>query len=226
MTQTIQIIIVDDHPLIREGVKQILSFYPHIHIIAEGSNGHEAIELVNLKKCDLLLLDINMPKLSGIDAVRHIRTQHPTLKILLLTVENDFHTLKEAIDLQVDGYILKDSAGTTLLSAIEHIYTGGNFIDQALTKHVFHIVQDTETEPLSSSPAEDPFDLLSDREKEVLFYISKGYSNKEIASKLYLSDKTIRNCITNIFKKINVKDRVQATIFALNHNIENHPKIG
>ena len=142
MTQKIKIIIVDDHPLIKEGLKQILSFYPDIEIVSEGSNGSEAISIVSETSCDILLLDINMPVMSGLDALKIIRQTNPYLKVLLLTVENDFGTLREAIDLKVNGYILKESAGSTLTDAIRHVYSGGNYIDQTLTKHVFNIIND------------------------------------------------------------------------------------
>lgn len=218
MTQKIKIIIVDDHPLIKEGLKQILSFYPDIEIVSEGSNGSEAISIVSEISCDILLLDINMPVMSGLDALKIIRQTNPYLKVLLLTVENDFGTLREAIDLKVNGYILKESAGSTLTDAIRHVYSGGNYIDQTLTKHVFNIINEPSVAKESTSKPEmpDPFSLLTEREKEILSYISKGCSNKEIASKLFLSEKTIRNTITSIFKKINVKDRVQAAIYVLN----------
>ena len=218
MTQKIKIIIVDDHPLIKEGLKQILSFYPDIEIVSEGSNGSEAISIVSETSCDILLLDINMPVMSGLDALKIIRQTNPYLKVLLLTVENDFGTLREAIDLKVNGYILKESAGSTLTDAIRHVYSGGNYIDQTLTKHVFNIINEPSVAKESSSKPEmpDPVSLLTEREKEILSYISKGCSNKEIASKLFLSEKTIRNTITSIFKKINVKDRVQAAIYVLN----------
>ena len=218
MTQKIKIIIVDDHPLIKEGLKQILSFYPDIEIVSEGSNGSEAISIVSETSCDILLLDINMPVMSGLDALKIIRQNNPYLKVLLLTVENDFGTLREAIDLKVNGYILKESAGSTLTDAIRHVYSGGNYIDQTLTKHVFNIINEPSVAKESTSKPEmpDPFSLLTEREKEILSYISKGCSNKEIESKLFLSEKTIRNTITSIFKKINVKDRVQAAIYVLN----------
>ena len=218
MTQKIKIIIVDDHPLIKEGLKQILSFYPDIEIVSEGSNVSEAISIVSETSCDILLLDINMPVMSGLDALKIIRQTNPYLKVLLLTVENDFGTLREAIDLKVNGYILKESAGSTLTDAIRHVYSGGNYIDQTLTKHVFNIINEPSVAKESTSKPEmpDPFSLLTEREKEILSYISKGCSNKEIASKLFLSEKTIRNTITSIFKKINVKDRVQAAIYVLN----------
>lgn len=222
MSQSIEMLIVDDHSLIREGIKQILSIYPEIKIVGEASNGLEAVEFIKTHTCQFILLDINMPVMNGIEAVKNIRFTHPDLKILLLTVENDFHTLKEAINLQVDGYILKESAGTTLINAIRHISSGGNFIDQTLTKYVFHIVQNTSC--LQSPPEQNlddtPFGHLSEREKEILLYMSKGMTNKQIGSKLFLSEKTIRNCVTGLFKKLEVKDRVQATVYALNHNID------
>lgn len=220
MLSSIKIIIVDDHPLIKEGLKQILSFYPDIKIVKEGSDGNEAIKLISENTCDILLLDINMPNLDGIGALRAIRKINPQLKTILLTVENDFCTLKESIDLKVNGYVLKESAGTNLIDAIRHVYAGGNYIDQALTKHLFSIVNESVNLTSSKYTSEyDAFKDLTDREKEILKYISQGLSNKEIANKLYLSDKTIRNTITSIFKKINVKDRVQATIYAINNKI-------
>lgn len=220
MLSNIKIIIVDDHPLIKEGLKQILSFYPDIKIVKEGSDGNEAIKLVNENPCDILLLDINMPNLDGICALKSIRKTHPQIKIILLTVENDFYTLKEAIDLKVNGYVLKESAGTNLIDAIRHVYSGGNYIDQALTKHLFSIVNESVSLSFPKQNSEnDAFKDLTEREKEILRFISQGLSNKEIAQKLYLSDKTIRNTITSIFKKIKVKDRVQATIYAINNNI-------
>lgn len=220
MTQKIKIIIVDDHPLIKEGLKQILSFYPDIEIVNEGSNGSEAVNIVNETSCDILLLDINMPVLSGLDALKLIRDTNPHLKVLLLTVENDFGTLKQAIDLKANGYILKESAGSTLTDAIRHVYSGGNYIDQSLTKYVFNIINDSPSARYNSVRKEtiEPFSLLTERENEILNHISKGLSNKEIAAKLYLSEKTIRNTITSIFRKIDVKDRVQATIFVLNNS--------
>lgn len=221
MSQPIRIIIVDDHPLIKEGVKQIISFYDDLIVVGEGNNGMEALELVSKLPCDLLLLDINMPKLNGIEVLKKLKVSHPQLKILLLTVENDLHTLKEAIAHKVDGYILKESAGSTLINAIRHIHSGEHFIDQPLTKHIFQLVEKV---PDSAAPVKDvaseAITSLSPREKEILFYISKGYTSKQIGSKLFLSEKTIRNCTTKLFKKINVTDRVQATIFALKHNIE------
>lgn len=219
MLQPIRIIIVDDHPLIKEGIKQIISFYEDLMIVGEGNNGLEALELVAKLPCDLLLLDINMPQLNGIEVLKKLKVSHPQLKILLLTVENDLHTLKEAIACKVDGYILKESAGSTLINAIRHIHSGEHFIDQPLTKHIFQLV---EKAPPASVPAEDvdAITSLSPREKEILFYISKGCTSKQIGTKLFLSEKTIRNCTTKLFRKINVTDRVQATIFALKHNVE------
>lgn len=222
MENKIKIIIVDDHPLIREGLKQILSLNTDMEVLAEGSDGTDALSLVEKYDLDILLIDINMPTMSGIEAIAKIRKDNQNLKILLLTVENDFQTLKEAIDLQVNGYILKESAGSSLVDAIRHVYKGGSFIDQSLTKYIFNIIQGNSklNKPQVSEVENDLLYMLSKRELEILGHIANGLSNKEIAAKLYLSDKTIRNSITQIFKKIKVKDRVQAAIFALNNNIK------
>lgn len=220
MEDKIKIVIVDDHPLIKEGLKQILSLNQDMEVIAEGSDGSDAITLVNEKSFDILLIDINMPFMSGIEAVTQIRKSNQNIKILMLTVENDFQTLKEAIDLQVNGYILKESAGSTLVDAIRHVYQGENFLDQSLTKYIFNIIQGNSISGKETTePSNVDFGELSKRELEILKYISKGMSNKEIAAQLYLSDKTVRNSLTTIFKKINVKDRVQAAILAINNNL-------
>lgn len=221
MSEPIRIIIVDDHPLIKEGIKQILSFYEDLTIVGEGSDGEEALSLIATLPCDILLLDINMPKLNGIEVLKRLRQSHPEVKILLLTVENDFHTFKEAIDYKVNGYILKESAGSTLIHAIRQIYLGEHFIDQPLTKHIFQVIEKVPSLTESTDTADSKsLESLSPREKEILFYISNGLTSKQIGSKLFLSEKTIRNCTTKIFKKINVSDRVQATIFALKNNLE------
>ncbi len=219
MTKPIQILIVAHQPLIKEGIKQILSFYTDILIVGEGSNGQDALDLVSTTPCDILLLDINMPILNGLEVVEKLKISHPSLPILLLTVENDFHTLKEAIAYNINGYILKESAGSTLTNAIRHIHSGQCYIDPALTKDVFHLIQNKPLipTPCSSDSTANPTHALSTREKEILLCISKGLTNKEIGMKLFLSEKTIRNYLTKIFKKIQVKDRVQATIFALEH---------
>ena len=221
MTQPIRIIIVDDHPLIKEGIKQILSFYDDMLIVGEGSNGQEALDLIHTTPCDILLLDINMPIMTGLEVVKQLNEEHIELPILLLTVENDYHTLKEAIDLHINGYMLKESAGVTLISAIREIYQGGHFIDPALTKVLFTLVQGS---PLSNKPAASlqstsPIAELSLREKEILSYLVKDLTNKEIASRLFLSEKTIRNSLTKLFKKLEVTDRMEAKAFALKHSI-------
>lgn len=221
MENKIKIIIVDDHPLIKEGLKQILSLNQDMEVIAEGSDGSDAIDFVQNKEFDILLIDINMPFVNGIEAVTQIRKSNQDIKILMLTVENDFQTLKEAIDLQVNGYILKESAGSTLVDAIRHVYQGENFLDQSLTKYIFNIIQGNSISGKEAVIEQSNVDFgeLSKRELEILKYISKGMSNKEIAAQLYLSDKTVRNSLTTIFKKINVKDRVQAAILAINNNL-------
>lgn len=221
MTQPIQIIIVDDHPLIKEGIKQILSLYETIHIVGEGSNGQEALDLVASKPCDILLLDINMPVLNGLEVVQQLKVTHPHIPILLLTVQNDYPTLKKAITLNINGYILKESAGSTLINAIKTIYDGNHYIDPALTKNIFKLIKHSpiNTNVSETSTSSQSIDTLSSREKEILFYISQDLTNKEIGIKLFLSEKTIRNSLTKIFKKIQVKDRIHAKAFAIEHNI-------
>lgn len=212
----IRILIADDHDIVRQGVRRIISFEDDMVVAFDAKNGEEALKLLTEHQIDVVLLDCNMPIMNGIQALESIRNQGINTKVIMLTVENDRKTINTAIEIGADGYMLKDSAGTEIVNAIRLVYNGEKYIDKSLVSILFSHIKIKEEKTLSV------LDNLSKREVEVLIEISKGLSNKEIGQQLYLSEKTVKNYATNLFKKINVNDRVQATILALQNNIEEY----
>jgi DNA-binding NarL/FixJ family response regulator len=211
----IKILIADDHDLIRQGLKSILNFEEDFVVAGEASNGEEAILLITQYKPDVLLMDINMPLMSGIEVLKKIKTSDIAVKVLLLTVESDKKTILDAIEIGADGYILKGSSTQELVDGIRRVYNDENYIDKSLVSMLFKKVATKNVE-------NEIIKLLSKRDLEILNLISKGYSNKEIGDLLFLSEKTIKNNATRLFKIIGVTDRVHATIYAIEHKISEY----
>lgn len=221
MENIIKVIVVDDHSLIREGLNRIISFEEDLMITGEFSNGEELLKNIDIKECNVVLLDINMPIKSGIETLKELKAVSNEIKVVMLTVENDRKTIMQAIELGADAYILKESAGAEVVNAIRNVYEGEKYIDKSLIKVMF---TDFKKDASIKNNEKDNLNFLTNRELNILFEISRGLKNKEIAEKLFLSEKTIKNYITSIFKKIEVEDRVQATIFAIRNNIEEYYK--
>ncbi|WP_027309526.1 response regulator transcription factor [Caloramator sp. ALD01] len=213
----IKILIADDHTLIREGLEKIIGLEDNMKIEFKCRDGREALEYIFKNKIDVALLDINMPNLTGIDVLKNIKSKNIDIKTIILTVESDKNILFEAIEVGADGYILKDSASDEIVEAINTVYGGEKYIDKSLVSLIFNRIKSKEERTCI-------FDKLSKREVEVLLYISRGFSNKEIAEKLFLSEKTVKNYATNLFLKIGVNDRVQAALLAVQNNIEEYYK--
>ncbi|OJV66641.1 MAG: DNA-binding response regulator [Clostridiales bacterium 38-18] len=210
----IKVLIADDHDLIRQGLKTIISYEPDLLVAGEARDGYEVLSLIGQYHPDVLLMDINMPGKNGIEVLKEIKGKHSTIKVVLLTVESDRRTILDAIEIGADGYVLKGSSTTELLEAIRCVYEDENYIDKSLVTLLFKKVS-------SSASQLKVISELSARDLEILTYLSKGMSNREIADTMYLSEKTIKNNMTRIFRIIDVRDRVQATLFALENQIEN-----
>lgn len=204
--------IADDHSLIREGLKQLLEFDGSIEIVAEASNGVECLERLDDFQPDVLLLDINMPEKNGIDVLREMKEKNSPVKVLILTVHNELEYLMNAVDIGVDGYILKDSEFVELKRAINAVLEGENYIQPSLIPALNNQLVNRDIE-------KDKINLLTSRELEVLAQVANGMFNKEIATNLNISERTVKNHISNIFKKIDVSDRTQAAVFAIKNNI-------
>lgn len=204
--------ISDDHMLMREGIRQLLEFDGSIKVVAEAANGVECLEKVVSVKPDVLLLDINMPKKNGIEVLEEIKKNKIETKVLILTVHNEVEYLIRAVDIGVEGYILKDSESAELKSAIYHIIDGESYIQPSLIPALNSRLVNRDSDKAK-------IDSLTNREREVLVHVANGMFNKEIAQNLNISERTVKNHISNIFKKINVNDRTQAAVFAIKNNL-------
>lgn len=210
----INIMLADDHVLIREGIKQLLEFDGSMKVIAEASDGIECLEKLKNVKPDILLLDINMPNMNGIDVLKELKEKNDSLKVLILTVHSEVEYLVKAVDIGANGYILKDSGSTELKQAINAVIDEGSYIQPNLIPALNSrlINRDMDKEKLAS---------LTKREVEILTQVACGMFNKEIAVNLNISERMVKNHISNIFKKIDASDRTQAAVFAIRNNVVN-----
>lgn len=202
----INILIADDHVLLRQGLKQIIELEEDMKVIYQASDGEEAYEIAKKISPDIILMDINMPNVNGIKAAKMLKNDNPKNKIMFLTIYNDKEYLMEALKIGVEGYILKDADSDELIKAIRTISNGGVYIHPSLVNEI----ENLDTDECKKE--------LTDREMQILNLIAEGYSNKEIADKLFLSEKTVKNHVYNIFRKLDVKDRTQAAIYLLKNN--------
>ncbi|MEE1256191.1 MAG: response regulator transcription factor [Lachnospiraceae bacterium] len=210
----INVMIVDDHKMIREGLKRILEFDGEVSVIEEADNGQDCLNKLKTTKPDIILLDINMPFMNGIETLQALKKKRKKYKVLMLTVHNEIEYLLKAVDIGIDGYLLKDSDSSELKRAITSIYNGEKFIQPSLIPllNAKLIARDLDKEKLEK---------LSNREIQVLKLVSIGMFNKEIGKKLDISERTVKNHMSNIFKKIECIDRTQAAVFAIRNGLVN-----
>lgn len=204
--------LADDHVLMREGIRQLLEFDGSIEVVGEANDGEECIEKLLEVKPQILLLDINMPVKNGIEVLKEIKKQNIDVKVLILTVHDGIEYLLKAVDFGVDGYIMKDSESAELKKAINVIMSGESYIQPKLIPALNNrlVARDID---------KDKIDSLTSRELEVLIQVANGMFNKEIATSLNISERTVKNHISNIFKKIGVFDRTQAAVFAIKNDL-------
>lgn len=208
----IKIMLADDHSMIREGIKQLLEIDSNFMVIGQAGDGIECMKLLQKELPDVLLLDVNMPRMNGIEVLEKIKEESINVKVLMLTIHNEVEYLLKAVDIGCDGYILKDSDVGLLKKAIISVYNGDIFIQPDLIPVLNMGLIDREE---SSQSLEG----LTKREIEVLKLITEGLFNKEIAYKLNISERTVKNHVSNIFKKINASDRTQAAVFAIRNGL-------
>ena len=214
MNNPIKIIITDDHSMIREGLKQLLELDGDIQVIGEAKDGAECLELVQALQPDVVLLDINMPNMDGLTALEILREADREQKVLMLTIHNEVEYLLRALEIGANGYVLKDSDSGILKKAIYSVYNNENYIDAPLVPIMKERQGDREQKERCKKE-----ELLTRRELEVLKLIAEGLFNKEIAYHLSISEKTVKNHVSNIFKKIGVSDRTQAAVYAIKNNV-------
>ena len=209
---SIKVMLADDHVLMREGIRQLLEFDGTISVIAEANNGVECMEQLLSVHPDILLLDINMPVMNGIEVLQEIKKKNISVKVLVLTVHNEVEYLLKAVDIGVDGYIMKDSESSELKRAINEILSGEKYIQPSLIPMLNNKLANRDID-------KDKLNSLTSRELEVLVQVANGMFNKEIAINLNISERTVKNHVSNIFKKIDVTDRTQAAVFAIRNNL-------
>ena len=208
----INIMIADDHSMIREGIKQLLELEGDFKVIAEAADGIECLNKLEEVVPDVLLLDINMPNMNGLEVLQKMKDNKMKVKVLVLTIHSEVEYLLKAVDIGVNGYLLKDSESAELKKAITAVKNGDNYIQPSLIPVLNAKMIDRDSDAVK-------IENLTKRELEVLKNLSYGMYNKEIAEKLEISERTVKNHISNIFKKIEVTDRTQAAVFAIRNNL-------
>lgn len=217
----IKIMIADDHALLRQGIKNVLELEADFQVIGEAGDGQQTLEKAIVLAPDILLLDINMPKFNGLDVIKKINEQQQNIKIIVLTIHDDEHYVLEVVKAGAMGYLLKDIEPGMLVTAIRTVYAGDSFIYPTLAKKLFSEFsrqQDNLCKVVSVSGNRRE-EGLTNREFEVLQGVCQGLSNQELAKSLFLSEKTVKNHLTNIFRKIGVNDRTQAVLYAIKNKI-------
>lgn len=209
---SIRVMLADDHILIRQGIRQLLEFDNSVEIVGEVSNGEQCIDMMHKVKPHVLLLDINMPVKNGIEVLQEIRNKKLDVKVLILTVHNEIDYLLKAMDFGVDGYILKEADFLELKKAIDTVMSDETYIQPSL-------IPILNNRMVSRDKDKDRLGELTKRELEVLIEVANGKLNKEIANELKISERTVKNHISNIFKKIDVSDRTQAAVFAIKNDL-------
>lgn len=212
--ETIRVLIADDHPLLRQGLGKVLELETNIKVVGEAGDGEEAILRVRELKPHVVLMDLNMPRVNGIEAARQIREEFADIRVIALTVHEDDDKVFEVFQAGVNGYILKDVSAERLIEAVKAVYIGETVIHPIISTKLFK-----ELNRISSTPSVPRKEILEEpltsREEEVLKLIARGISNQAIARELFISEKTVKNHITNIFRKIKVNDRTQAALYAI-----------
>lgn len=212
MSEQIRIVIADDHSMIREGLRQLLELDGDILVVGEAGNGEECLEVIEQVKPDVVLLDINMPVMNGLKMLEVLRnSKNKNQRVLILTIHNEVEYLMKAVDIGVEGYVLKDADSSVLKKAIFKVHSGENYIDFTMVPLL--------NERIAQEKEKVEDEKLTRREIEVLKLLAEGLFNKEIAYKLSISEKTVKNHVSNIFKKLGVFDRTQAAVYAIRNNI-------
>jgi NarL family two-component system response regulator LiaR len=208
--ETVKLVIVDDHRVVRSGVKALIETEPGLEVIGEAGDGREAVTKVKAQQPDVVLMDLVMPEMDGVEATNEITKLSPAPEILILTSFSEEERIIQAIKAGASGYLIKDASPDELVQAIEDVYHGESTLDPKVAGTVLRSVQ---KEP------EDSAEELTDREIEVLELLAEGLPNEDIAEKLYISERTVRSHVSNILGKLDLANRTQAALYAVRNGI-------
>jgi DNA-binding NarL/FixJ family response regulator len=209
-----KVIICDDQAIVRDGLEMLLRLEPDIEVVGTATDGAAAVDMTALKNPDIVLMDLKMPVMNGVEATRRIRSKCPDIKVLVLTTYADDEWVFDAIQAGASGYLLKDAPRDEVIKAIRGTAAGKTYLDPSVAGKVLRQASSHQTRPATNITT-----LLTDRETEVLRLIAKGLSNKDISGRLFLSEGTVRNLVSSILAKLGVTDRTQAAVIAIQHGL-------
>lgn len=212
MDDLVKVVIVDDHEIFRNGLKMVLNKLKYTEVVAEASNGHEVLDIIRMHKVDLILMDVEMPVMNGIDATSLVKKEQPDIKIIALTMFNDDEYVQSMIDAGVSGFLIKNISKDTLDKAIQTVIKGGNYYSEELFKFFTRQFK-------KDNRQLDEVVKFTNREREILQLLSEGLSNKEIADILFVSERTIVGHKSNLLAKTGCKSTISLLSYALKHKL-------
>jgi DNA-binding NarL/FixJ family response regulator len=228
---TVRVLVVDDQTVVREGLVMLLGLSPGIEVVAAAANGEEALELARRHTPDVVLMDLRMPRVDGVEATRRILAELPRTRVIVLTTYADDDSVFAALEAGARGYLTKDATAAEIQRAIQTVYAGEALLDPSVQRRLIERALAASSTPPSSAatppsgsaavPAGAYPDSLTQREAEVLREIAAGLSNREIAERLVISEATVKTHVNNIFSKANLRDRAQAVVYALHNGLAN-----
>ncbi|MBP2241970.1 two-component system response regulator DegU [Cytobacillus eiseniae] len=217
-----KIVIIDDHQLFREGVKRILDFEKSFEVVAEGDDGSEAVSIVEQYHPDVIIMDINMPNINGVEATRQLIEKYPESKVIILSIHDDENYVSHALKTGASGYLLKEMDADALVEAVKVVADGGSYLHPKVTHNLVNEYRRLAAEEANQGQSyipqmeiRRPLHLLTRRECEVLQLLADGKSNRGIGEAIFISEKTVKNHVSNILQKMNVNDRTQAVVVAI-----------
>ena len=211
----IRILLAEDHTIVRQGLRSILDGREGIEVVGEAKDGREAVEKVQQLQPDIVLMDLSMPLLSGLEATRQIKSQYPQIKVLVLTMHADEEYIFQILQAGASGYLLKQAAVGELVAAIQVVYEGNSYLSPAISRKIV----DEYVRQTREQGKVDPYDQLTDREREVLHLIAEGYSTQEIAGLLFISPKTVRGHRSSLTEKLDLHSNAELTRYAIRKGI-------
>ena len=214
MAEAIRLLLADDHTVLRQGMAQVLDMQPDIDVVAQADNGQEAVRLVAKHRPDIVLMDINMPEMDGVEAAARITADYPDTGVIILTMYRRDDYVFEAIKAGANGYLLKEVELDELLAAVRSVAQGEAVIDSAIASRV--LAEFRRPQPSDEEEAEPD---LPERDVEILRLLAQGLSNQEIADRMYIAEKTVRNRLSGIFRRLHLDNRTQAALYAIQEGI-------